>query len=267
MIGAADGRRTGPNREVPMRIRFPAALAALLFAVSALPAHYSMLLPDKASAKKDEAVTLTYQFGHPFEHQLFDAPAPESLTVRAPDGKTTDLTKSLEAVKVPAGEGKTVTAYRLKFTPDQRGDYVFLLRGAPVWMEEDGEFLHDMVKVVLHVQAQKGWDANGGGHAFEWMPLTRPYGLQPGLVFQARTLPNTMVEVERYNAEPPKELPPDEQITRVVKSDPNGTSACTLPDAGWWALTAAMPGGTKEHEGKPRRVRERSTLWVYVDGK
>src|SRR5262245_7085227 len=107
------------------RLLFP--LAAALLAASAAPAeaHFNMPLPDKASAKKDEAVTLTYQWGHPFEHQLFDAPAPEKLTVLAPDGKTTDLTKALEKTAVPAAEGKKVTAYQLKFTPDQRGDFVF----------------------------------------------------------------------------------------------------------------------------------------------
>src|SRR5258708_18277576 len=117
-------------------------------------------------------------------------------------------------------------------------------------MAEDGEFLRDTVKVVLHVQAQKGWDAQAG-EGFEWETLTRPYGLQPGLTFQARVLPGSLVEVERYNETPPKKLPPDEQITRVVKTDPNGVATCTLPEAGWWALTGSRPGGKKEHEGKP----------------
>jgi uncharacterized GH25 family protein len=250
-----------------MRIRFLAALTLPLLTAAAVPAHYSMLLPDRASVKKDEAVTLTYQFGHPFEHQLFDAPQPENLIVRAPDGKVTDLTKSLKAVKVPGEGDKMVTAYRFQFTPDQRGDYVFLLRGAPIWMEEDGEYLHDTVKVVLHVQAQKGWDAYLLDKGPEWGLLTRPYGLQPGLVFQAEWLPSALIEVERYNVEPPKALPPDEQITRVVKTTRQGVVACTLPEAGWWALTGSTDAGTKEREGKPRPVRQRSTLWVYVDGK
>jgi hypothetical protein len=57
-------------------------------------------------------------------------------------------------------------------------------------MEEDQEFLQDSVKVVLHVQAQKGWDAVAGlaGSGLELVPLTRPYGLQPGIAFQAQVL-------------------------------------------------------------------------------
>jgi len=256
------------------RLLFP--LAAALFAAVATPAgaHFNMLLPDKASVKKDEAVTLTYQWGHPFEHQLFDAPAPEKLTVLAPDGKATDLTKSLEKTTVAAAEGKKVTAYQLKFTPDQRGDFVFVLQTPPIWMEADEEFFEDTVTVVLHVQAQKGWDA-AAADTVQLVPLTRPYGLQAGMVFQARVVgpesigkaAGALVEVERYNPAPPKELPPDEQVTRAVKTDPNGIATCTLTEPGWWSVTAYRDGGTREREGKKYPVRQRATLWVFVDEK
>src|SRR4051794_27670748 len=115
-----------------MQPRMLLALVSVLGAASAAPAHFNMLLPQSAAGKKGEPVTLTYQWGHPFEHQLFDAPAPESVVVLGPDGEKTDLTKSLEQVALPGGE-KKVTAYRLKFTPPQRGDYVFVLRTPPIW--------------------------------------------------------------------------------------------------------------------------------------
>src|SRR6185437_3468160 len=107
--------------------------------------------------------------------QLFDAPQPQSLIVLSPDGQRIELTDKL--VKTTRKTGmKEATAYQLNFTPQQRGDYVFLLRTPPIWMEEDSEFLQDTVKMVLHVQAQKGWDAAAGD--FEFVPLTRPYGLR-----------------------------------------------------------------------------------------
>jgi uncharacterized GH25 family protein len=253
------------------------ALVCLFCLPPAAPAHFNMLLPQSASAKKGEPVTLTYQWGHPFEHQLFDAPAPEEVAVRTPDGKRFDLTKSLEKIALPAGD-KKVTAYRLKFTPEQRGDYVFVLRTPPIWMAEDGEYLQDLVKVVLHVQAQNGWDRRDRDD-FEFAPLTRPYGLQPGMVVQAQILQRAptragrepfagkLVEIERYNAEAPKKLPPDEQMTRTAKTDPNGVVTATLTDAGWWCLTAARPAGEKERDGKKVPLRERTTLWVFVDEK
>ncbi len=236
------------------------------------PAHFNILLPDKPSAKKGETVTFTYQWGHPFEHQLFDAPVPQSVFVRAPDGNISELDKILEK----ATEGTKPTAYHFSFTPQQRGDYIFVLKTPAIWMEESQEYLQDTVKVVLHVQAQKGWDApalRGPRDSFEIVPLTRPYGLQPGMVFQAQAqlvekgLPGAMVEIEPYHPEPPKELPPDEHITRIAKTDPNGVVTCTLPDWGWWCLTAQRDGGKKAREGKDYPVRQRTTLWVFVDEK
>ncbi|HVS36893.1 MAG TPA: DUF4198 domain-containing protein [Gemmataceae bacterium] len=251
-----------------------AALAALAAPASA---HFNMLLPDKPAAKKGEEVVFLYQWGHPYEHQLFDAPPPDAVRVIAPDGKTTDLTKTLEKTTAPAGEGKTVTAYQFRFTPDQRGDYVFLLYTPPIWMEEDAEFLQDGVAVVLHVQAQKGWDAMPG--AFDLTPLTRPYGLEPGMVFQARLQPSALfptklpnadqlVEIEHYHPQPPKTIPPDEFCTRTAKTDPNGVVTATLTDAGWWCLAAVRkPLRSLDHNGKSYPVRERSIFWVHVDEK
>src|SRR3712207_1455890 len=113
----------------------PLVLALLGLPGSAARAHFNILLPHAASVKRGEAVTLTYQWGHPFEHQLCDAPAPDNVRFVAPDGKTIDLTRALERVRVPAGEGKKVTAYRFRFTPPQRGDYTFLLQTPPILME------------------------------------------------------------------------------------------------------------------------------------
>src|SRR5205085_632150 len=128
----------------------------------------------------------------------------------------------------------------LRFTPEQRGDYVFVLTSPPIWMEEDQEFLQDAVRMVLHVQAQAGWDTPAERN-FEMLPLTRPYGLQAGMVFQAQVThrrerglrpARTLVEIERYNPAPPAVLPPDEFITRTARTDPNGVVTCTLTEPG-----------------------------------
>ena len=66
-------------------------LAMTLLTLMAAPcsAHYNMLLPSTASAKKGEPVTFTHQWGHPFEHELADAPSLRQLFVVAPDGTRT----------------------------------------------------------------------------------------------------------------------------------------------------------------------------------
>jgi uncharacterized GH25 family protein len=246
-----------------------------------------MLLPDKPSVKKGEEVIFTYQWGHPFEHQLFDAPKPKSIYALSPDGKQADLMKTLEKATVPSGDKKEVTVYRFHFKPAERGDYVFVLTTPPIWMEDEQEFLQDTVKVVLHVQAQKGWDARDESD-FGLTPLTRPYGMQPGMVFQAQAAktvlasdpdrPNSpakvskgmsdlMVEIERYNAAPPSELPPNEYITHTAKTDPNGVLTCTLTDPGWWCIAAQRDGEEKERDGKAYPLRRRAIHWVYVDEK
>jgi cobalt/nickel transport protein len=282
------GMETAANRSCESAMRYVTyralAFVAWSLIVSTAQAHYNMLLPQAASVKKGEPVTLIYQWGHPFEHQLFDAPAPASLVVRDPGGKMSDLTKALEKVKAVATEGKAVIAYRLRFVPEQRGDYAFFLVTPPIWMEEDKEFFQDTVQVILHVQAQKGWDRKEGP-AFKVMPLTRPYGLQPGMVFQAQVVTDhaepgsglehlapdvfplraSLVEIERSNPRPPARLPPDEFITRTVRTDPNGVVTCTLLEPGWWCLTAHWLVGQRERDGKRYPLRKRSSLWVFVD--
>jgi uncharacterized GH25 family protein len=243
-------------------------LTLLAFAALSAPAagHFTMLLPSTASAKKGEPVTVTCQWGHPFEHQLFDTPAPVSLTVRDPDGKKADLTRLLEKVEASSG-GKKVSAYQVRFTPAARGDYLFVVQMPPMWMEEDGEFLEDTAQAVLHVQAQKGWEA--AGSPSQWEPLTRPYGQEAGVAFQARlrSPADGLMEIERYNPAPPRELPPDEHITRTAKPDPNGVVTATLGEPGWWCLAACSQKGSRERDGKMYPLRRRSILWVFVSEK
>ncbi len=254
-----------------MRKPFCLALLVCLLRIGTSWGHYHLLLPDQFAVKKGETVRLTFLFGHPFEHQLFDAGKPHKLIVLAPDGTRSELLSKLEPISVPGADDKKVKAWQLPFTPEQRGDYVFLAQTEPIWMEEDKEFLLDTVKVVLHVQAQKGWDQQVLP-SFEMVPLTRPYGLLPDMVFQAqiqdtKPLAGVLVEIERYNEQPPRELPPDELITFTARTDRSGAVTTTLTEKGWWGLTAVRKGEPREREGKQHPVRERTTLWVYVQEK
>jgi cobalt/nickel transport protein len=260
---------------MPQPLSITVVLTSLACVATSADAHYHMLLPGAASAKRGDTISFLYQWGHPFEHQLFDASAPRSVSIFGPDGKKTDLTTSVEKTTVPNADGNSVAAWRFRLKPEVRGDYLVTVLTEPVWMEEEQEFWQDTVKVVLHVQAQKGWDA-AGDSGFEIVPLTRPYGLQPGMVFQgvvhggAKQAANNAglpVEIERYNSSPPKNLPPDEQITRTVKPDSNQVLTCTLTEPGWWAITAQHGIGKLPRNGKEYPLRRRTTLWVFVDEK
>src|SRR4051794_19911912 len=65
-------------------------MVVLVFAHRAR-AHYHILTLDKPSIAKDETVTCTLRFGHPFEHQMFAAQKPTRVAVRLPDGTSHDL--------------------------------------------------------------------------------------------------------------------------------------------------------------------------------
>jgi uncharacterized GH25 family protein len=146
---------------------------------------------------------------------------------------------------------------------------------------DEGKFLEDTVKVVLHVQTQNGWDWDsrkiGLESGLDILPYTRPYGLRAGMVFRGRMIvfpamqgppandlraSNRLIEVEKYNATATKQLPPDELITFTTKSDREGVFVTTLPDPGWWGITAIGAAS----EDAPEVIR-RATLWVHVDEK
>jgi cobalt/nickel transport protein len=254
-----------------MRRAIPLVLTvACLVQTSSLWAHYHILLPQTASAPRGTPVSFVLQFGHPFEHQFFETSKPESLIVVLPDGKSVDLAATLKKDTIKNSEQKDVAVYRFQYVPEQRGDFIFVVKAAPVWMEEEQLFLRDTVRVTLHVLTQKGWH-HSRAKGFDMVPLTRPYGLEPGIVFQAQAildgkpLASALVEIERMNVAPPKKLPADEQITRSVKTDPNGVATCTMLGPGWWCVTGQRRAGKREHQGKMFPVRERSTLWVFVD--
>jgi cobalt/nickel transport protein len=251
--------------------RCPLVCVLLVFLWPAIGwGHYHLLLPSTASGPAGQPVHLSWMFGHPFEHEFSNVQKPLKLLVKAPDGTATDLLGSLQAEK----EGEA-SAFGLPFPLPRRGDYVFWAEAAPVALDAERVIYQDTVKVIVHcLQAQRGWDQVLGS-GLELVPLTRPYGLEPGLVFQAQALldgksqAGALVEVERFNPIPPKAdaLPPDEQITRQVKTDPQGIVTCTLPDAGWWVLTVTIEAGKEQKEGKEYRIKRRSTLLVFVEEK
>ena len=258
-------------------------LSFLLVAVgltAAAPArgHYHILLPDRHSVKVGDAVTLTYVFGHPFEHDLFDTEKLSKATVFDADGKATDVLARVERVETLGHEGRRITAYQYVFKPAARGDHTVLFESPPVWMPDEKQFVRDTARVTIHVETQRGWDArHGDATQFAVVPLTRPYGLRAGMVFRAAVHPNDangvshLVEVERFNPQPPAALPTDEHVTLALKTDSQGTATTTLPDAGWWGITAVrrypaeakVP--TRERDGKAYPLVERATLWVLVE--
>jgi cobalt/nickel transport protein len=253
-----------------LRLAIPLSVCLLPATASA---HFHMLFPE-TGGKSGKKFDFVYRWGHPFEHEMFDAARPDNVLVLDPDGKPIQVKlNDLKEFKL-----ENCTAYRIPVEIPQGakagGDFLIAVTAPEIFDKDSAVILADTVKVILHVDIQKGWD-QVTGVPFELVPMTRPYGLEPGMVFQAQTLhkgkplAGAVVEVERLNAKPPKEsdLPPDEYRTRVVKTDPNGVLTCTLTDPGWWCITAYRDGGKAKHDGKMYPLQERTTLWVHVDAK
>ncbi len=76
------------------------------------------------------------------------------------------------------------------------------------------------------------------------------------------------VEIERFLNEPPKDLPPEPMITRVVVTDPNGVFTCTLPDPGWWLCAAYVKDvGKFAKDGREYTRNALAGIWIHVEKK
>lgn len=235
--------------------------------------HYYMLLPSQHSGRRGHPVTVSLVLGHPYERDLSSAPAAISAYVRRPNGKRESVVDKLtRSRKTCPVSKKTEVCYRLTYVPAERGDYV-ISADSKAQLDND-EFRQDHTKTILHVQSQNGWDG-ASGQMMEWIPLTRPYGIEAGFVFQARlvrrdggTVDGVEVEIEQYLPRAPHEddLPAGEMITRTAKTDPNGVVTYTLDEPGWWLIcgTAESPKQLK-HEGKEYKTLRRAILMVHVE--
>jgi cobalt/nickel transport protein len=237
-------------------------------------AHFNVVLPERYAgweARKGERVPMRFVWGHGYEHVWFDALAPSELFVVAPDGTKSDLRKALKPLTIEGAGGKA-RAWRFELRPEERGDYVLVLKAALLWDEEGGCFLQDWARSTLHVQVKKGWDRTVG-LPFELVPLTRPYALQPGQVVRARLLrggrplAGCEVELEKLQPRRPRteELPGEELITFESKTDEAGIVTFGFHEPGWFALTAVHETGQElSVDGHTGPLVERTTLWVHV---
>ncbi len=249
-------------------IRILPCLALLGLSPSPLGAHFHLAIPDRPALGAGEKTVLRLFFGHPFEHELADMAPPEGLKLVPPDGAAEDVTGRVVEEKVKSGGPNEIRRYAIDFAPKERGDYIFSLHTRLEFAGEEYGFYRDFVKVVIHVQAEKGWD-RAVGDPIEIVPLARPYGLRPGALFQARALldgkpiEGASVEFERYNPRPPEKLPEGEFITSSARTGPGGLIAFTPDAVGWWSVSVSARRGALLRDGKEHPLTVRATFWFY----
>jgi cobalt/nickel transport protein len=237
----------------------------LLVAGSAF-AHFGMLIPSKPTVSQGDpqALNLVLSFSHPFEGKGMDMAKPKAFGVVA-GGSREDLLGTLKPIQVM---GKA--AWSSQYTVKKPGIYIFYAEPEPYWEPAEDSFIIHYPKVVVAAFGEEeGWDKEVGLKT-EIVPLTRPFGLYAGNVFQGivkvdgKAVPYAEVEIEFYNQEEQAEAPTEYMVTQAVKADRNGVFTYAAPKPGWWGFAGLNHADFKlKKDGKDKPVELGAIIWVY----
>jgi len=228
------------------RNRGTCSILAILLSLSipsSARAHFGVVLPsdDIVSQSDSRRLGLQVMFIHPFEGHFMNMDKPARFGVLV-QGKEQDLLDTLQEKKV--GDFSTWTAaYRIR----RPGDHVFYVEPSPYFEPAEESFIIHYTKVIVNVLGlEEGWDVELGLKT-EIVPLTRPYGLWAGNVFQGQV-----------------EAPANPFITQVVKADPNGVFTYAMPRAGWWGFAALSTDDRKlrHTDGEEYEIEIGAVLWI-----
>jgi cobalt/nickel transport protein len=238
-------------------------LSAIFFFTFSGPsaAHFGMLIPSDSMVMPDEnrTVHLKLSFSHPFEGAGMELAKPVVFDVVA-HGEKQGLLDTLKETKV-MGHNAWESLYQVK----RPGVYMFYMEPEPYWEPaEDCYIVHYTKTVVTAFGDDEGWDEEIGLKT-EIVPLSKPYGLYRGNVFQGivkldgKPVPFAEVEVEYYNADGKAKAPTDYMITQTIKADENGVFTYSTPRAGWWGFAAL---NTLEKKMNGKDVEIGAVIWV-----
>ncbi len=246
------------------------SLTLWLTAGSLTSAHFQMIIPsdDIVSQSDRNEIELDVMFMHPFEGGGMNMKMPINFGVFA-RGKKKDLLNSLNERQIRDRTGKNHNVFKAEYSIKRPGDHIFYVEPKPYWEPAEEIFIIHYTKVIVNAFGlEEGWDKALGQKA-EIIPLTRPYGLWAGNVFQGivkvkgKPVPFSKVEVEYYNKDGTVKAPADPMITQVIKADANGVFTYSMPKAGWWGFAALNEDEKKINlNGKAYPVEIGAILWV-----
>jgi cobalt/nickel transport protein len=161
-------------------------------------------------------------------------------------------------------------AWKADFPLKRPGVYMFYMEPQPYWEPAEDSFIIYFTKTVVAAFGDdEGWDAEIGLKT-EIVPLSRPFGLYAGNVFQGivklngKPVPFAEVEVEYYNFDQKLAAPTDDMITQTIKADGNGVFTYAAPVAGWWGFAALNAADYKlPFEGEEKEVELGAVIWVF----
>jgi len=228
-------------------------------------AHFGMLIPSDTMIMQgdDRTVSMQISFSHPFEGLGMEMAMPHVCDVMA-NGIRKDL-KDLLKKDLVMGH----TAWSLDYKISRPGVYMFLVEPEPYWEAAENAFIiHYTKTVVTAFGDDEGWDHEIGLKT-EIIPLSKPYGLYTGNLFQGivkmngKPVPFAEVEVEYYNKPQQLTAPTDYMVTQTIKADANGVFSYAAPVAGWWGFAALNSADFKlTHNGQKKDVELGAVIWV-----
>jgi len=228
-------------------------------------AHFGMIIPsDSMVMPADQRnVQLQISFSHPFESIGMELVRPKVFAVIA-NGKLVALQDSLQTATI-----MDQRSWRADYNIKRPGVYVFYMEPQPYWEPaEDCFIVHHTKTVVTAFGDDEGWDRELGFKT-EIVPLTKPFGLYAGNVFQGivkldgKPMPYSAVEVEYYNRDRKVTAPTDYMVAQTIKTDGNGVFTYAVPSAGWWGFAALNTADYKlKHNGIEKDVELGAVIWV-----
>jgi cobalt/nickel transport protein len=250
-------------------LNFFPPLLVLFFSLSVLPqqvfAHFGMMIPSDSMIMQEDNrnVQVTLSFSHPFEMVGMELEKPKKFDVIF-DGEKSDLLETLKKTQVMGH-----TAWETDYPVKRPGVYIFSMEPVPYWEPaEDCFIVHYTKTVITAFGDDEGWDAEAGLKT-EIVPLSKPFGLYAGNVFQGivkldgKPVPFAEVEIEYYNQDKKVEAPTEYMITQAIKADQNGIFTYAVPAAGWWGFSALNTADFKlKHEGQDKDVELGAVIWV-----
>ncbi len=243
------------------------ALLGIIFIFSTTPvfAHFGMVIPSDSMVMQGEnrTVNLKLSFSHPFEGHGMELVKPSVFSVMA-NGRKINLTGQLNKIKVLGH-----TAWKIDYKIKRPGVFMFYMEPKPYWEPaEDCFIMHYTKTVVTAFGDDEGWDREIGLKT-EIVPLSKPYGLYTGNIFQGivklngKPVPYSTVEVEYYNKDKKYKAPTDYMVTQTIKTDKNGVFSYAAPVAGWWGFAALNEADFKlKLGGKDKDVELGAVIWV-----
>lgn len=222
-------------------------------------AHFLTFIPqtDIVDDKKNAEIKLEAMFIHPFEQT--------GMTMEKPHGIFLENKKDSLALKETKVFGHK--AWSSSYTIKRPGVYKFFVQPQAYYEPSEEKFISHVPKIIVSAFGREdGWD-EPLGLKYEIIPLTKPFGLYKGNIFQGKVLhngkaaSNVEVEVELFNTFGLK-APSNAHITQLVKTDANGVFSFVMNHKGWWGFAALIEEGTKKLDGKEYPIENGALLWL-----